>query len=189
MNIKAIKSTLLAAIVTAVLCAGTVSAHQLRSDAKGFACGTTCSVDGPGHFHGCSTGCFCNFFQDGTGFCSRSSQLPQSPGKYSPNIVRKESCMQKTMKTVLFSTMVTAVLGAGTLSARQLRSDTKGFAACKGSCSSTQPCLRAASALSLWNRRLVFARRIQRESSRRQNSWDCFIFPLQACSINKEDEP
>ena len=45
--------------------------------------------------------------------------------------------MHKTMKTVLFSTMVTAVLGAGTLSARQLRADTKGFAACKGSCSST----------------------------------------------------
>jgi len=48
--------------------------------------------------------------------------------------------MHKTMKTVLFSTMVTAVLGAGTLSARQLRADTKGFAACKGSCSSTQHC-------------------------------------------------
>ena len=48
--------------------------------------------------------------------------------------------MHKTMKTVLFSTMVTAVLSAGTLSARQLRADTKGFAACKGSCSSTQPC-------------------------------------------------
>jgi hypothetical protein len=48
--------------------------------------------------------------------------------------------MHKTMKTVLFSTIVTAVLGAGTLSARQLRADTKGFAACKGSCSSTQPC-------------------------------------------------
>jgi hypothetical protein len=48
--------------------------------------------------------------------------------------------MHKTMKTVLFSIMVTAVLSAGTLSARQLRTDTKGFAACKGSCSSTQPC-------------------------------------------------
>jgi hypothetical protein len=36
MNIKAIKSTLLAAIVTAVLCAGTVSARQLRSEPKGF---------------------------------------------------------------------------------------------------------------------------------------------------------
>ena len=48
--------------------------------------------------------------------------------------------MHKTMKTVLFSTMVTAVLSAGTLSARQLRTEAKGFAACKGSCSSTQPC-------------------------------------------------
>jgi len=81
MNAKAIKSTLLAAMVTAVLCVGTLSARQLRGDAEGFACGTTCSADGPGHFHGCSTGCFCNLFPDGTGFCSRSSQSPQSPGK------------------------------------------------------------------------------------------------------------
>jgi hypothetical protein len=81
MNIKAIKSTLLAAIVTAVLCAGTVSARQLRSDAKGFACGTTCGPNGPGHFQGCSTGCFCNLLPDGTGFCSRTFQPPQSPGK------------------------------------------------------------------------------------------------------------
>jgi len=78
---KTIKNTFLATIVTTVLFAGTLSARQLRGNAEGFACGTTCSADGPGHFHGCSTGCFCNLFPDGTGFCSRSSQLPQSPGK------------------------------------------------------------------------------------------------------------
>lgn len=78
---KTIHPFLFATLAMAVLFVGTVSAHQLRSDAKGFACGTTCSADGPGHFHGCSTGCFCNLFPDGTGFCSRSSQLPQSPGK------------------------------------------------------------------------------------------------------------
>ena len=35
--------------------------------------------------------------------------------------------MRKTMKTVLFSTMVMAVLCAGTLSARQLRSRYQGL--------------------------------------------------------------
>jgi hypothetical protein len=79
MNAKAIKSTLLAAMVTAVLCAGTLSARQLRGDAKGFACGTTCSADGPGHFHGCSTGCF----RTGQGFVrgvpSRPSCQENSP--------------------------------------------------------------------------------------------------------------
>ena len=47
--------------------------------------------------------------------------------------------MRKTIKTVLFSTIVTAVLGAGTLSARQLWRDAKGFA-CGGGCDSTHPC-------------------------------------------------
>jgi len=48
--------------------------------------------------------------------------------------------MHKIFRTIFFSTLVMGVLCAGTLSARQLRADTKGFAACKGSCSSTQPC-------------------------------------------------
>jgi hypothetical protein len=47
---------------------------------------------------------------------------------------------KRFVKSALFATMVTAVLFAGTVSARQLRTDTKGFGACKGSCSSTQPC-------------------------------------------------
>ena len=47
--------------------------------------------------------------------------------------------MHKTMKTVLFSTMIAAVLGAGTLSARQLWSDVKGVT-CGGSCGASKPC-------------------------------------------------
>lgn len=81
MTRKAIKNTFLAAIVTAVLCVGTVSARQLRNDAKGFACGTTCSQISPGHFKGCSTNCFCILGSDGTGFCSGNPQLSQKPGK------------------------------------------------------------------------------------------------------------
>ena len=47
--------------------------------------------------------------------------------------------MQK-IKTILLAAMVTAVLCAGTLSARQLRTNTNGFATCGGGCSSTHPC-------------------------------------------------
>ena len=68
MNIKAIKSTLLAAIVTAVLCAGTVSARQLRSDAKGLTtCGGSCGANKP-----CKSGCICAFpLESTTGFARR----------------------------------------------------------------------------------------------------------------------
>jgi hypothetical protein len=48
--------------------------------------------------------------------------------------------MSKTIKNTLLAAIVTAVLFAGTVSARQLRTDSKSFAACKGSCSSVQPC-------------------------------------------------
>ncbi len=67
MNIKAIKSTLLAAIVTAVLCAGTVSAHQLRIGSKALTtCGGSCGVNKP-----CAKGCLCIFpMETGTPFCS-----------------------------------------------------------------------------------------------------------------------
>ncbi|HET9365335.1 MAG TPA: hypothetical protein VFP71_10050 [Candidatus Angelobacter sp.] len=47
--------------------------------------------------------------------------------------------MHKTVKTMLFSTLVMAVLSAGSLSARQLRSEAQGFA-CGGSCSTGHPC-------------------------------------------------
>ena len=46
--------------------------------------------------------------------------------------------MHKTIKTVLFSSLVVAVLSAGTLSARQLRSQPNGFA-CGGSCGVGHP--------------------------------------------------
>lgn len=73
---KTIKNTFLAVIVTAVLCVGTVSARQLRNDAKGFACGTTCSIK-----KGCATNCFCILGSNGTGVCSGNPQLSQKPGK------------------------------------------------------------------------------------------------------------
>jgi hypothetical protein len=64
---KKIKSTFFAALVMGVLCAGTVSARQLRSDAKGFAtCGGSCGVNKP-----CAKGCLCIFpMESGTPFCS-----------------------------------------------------------------------------------------------------------------------
>ncbi len=46
--------------------------------------------------------------------------------------------MSKTVRTMFFSTLVMAVLSAGTLSARQLRSEANGFA-CGGSCGVGQP--------------------------------------------------
>jgi hypothetical protein len=48
--------------------------------------------------------------------------------------------MHKTMKTVLFSTMVTAVLGAGTLSARQLSLNVQDTTCQHHFCSKTQHC-------------------------------------------------
>jgi hypothetical protein len=63
---KAIKNTLLVVIATAVLCAGTVSARQLRSGVQGSTCGGTCGVNNP-----CHTGCLCIFpMETGSPFCS-----------------------------------------------------------------------------------------------------------------------
>jgi hypothetical protein len=74
---KTIKNTFLAAIVTAVLCAGTLSARQLRSDAKSFACGGGCSASKP-----CKTGCICAFpLESTTGFCSTHPTGVQPPAK------------------------------------------------------------------------------------------------------------
>jgi len=66
-NKRIIKNTLLAAIVTIVLCAGTVSARQLSTESRGFAaCKGSCSSVKP-----CSTGCICAFpLESTTGFCS-----------------------------------------------------------------------------------------------------------------------
>lgn len=47
--------------------------------------------------------------------------------------------MHKTVKTMLFSTLVMAVLSAGTVSARQLRSESTSVT-CGGSCGAGHPC-------------------------------------------------
>jgi len=73
-----IKSTLLVAIVTAVLCAGTVSARQLHTDSKGFAaCKGSCSSSLQ-----CSSGCICAFPLESTnGFCSSHPTGVQPPAR------------------------------------------------------------------------------------------------------------
>lgn len=78
MNKKIVKSTFFAAIITAVLCAGTVSARQLRTDSKGFAaCKGSCSSVQP-----CATGCVCAFpLESTTGFCSSHPTGLQVSGK------------------------------------------------------------------------------------------------------------
>ena len=64
---KKIKSTFFAVLVMGVLCAGTVSARQLQSHAKGtLTCGGSCGVNNP-----CKSGCLCIFpMETGTPFCS-----------------------------------------------------------------------------------------------------------------------
>ena len=65
MRKKIMKSAFLATIVMAVLCAGTLSARQLQSEAKSIACGGTCSAT-----HPCAAGCFCSFTTPFTAFCT-----------------------------------------------------------------------------------------------------------------------
>ena len=63
---KIAKTTLYATIVASVLCAGTVSARQLRSEAQQTACGGRCQTK-----LDCSPGCFCSFTTPFTpGFCT-----------------------------------------------------------------------------------------------------------------------
>lgn len=63
---KKINSMFFTALVIGVLCAGTLSARQLRSDAKSFSCGGSCGANKP-----CKTGCICAFpLESTTGFCS-----------------------------------------------------------------------------------------------------------------------
>ncbi len=63
---KKINSMFFTALVIGVLCAGTLSARQLRSDAKSFSCGGGCGANKP-----CKTGCICAFpLESTTGFCS-----------------------------------------------------------------------------------------------------------------------
>ena len=71
---KKIKSMFFTTLVIGVLCAGTVSARQLRSDAKGSAtCGGGCSATKP-----CHTGCLCIVpMETGNPFCS-SHPIPST---------------------------------------------------------------------------------------------------------------
>lgn len=63
---KNLKGTCLALLVTAVLCAGTVSARQLRSGAKNFVCGGSCGFNNP-----CPKGCLCIFpMESNNAFCA-----------------------------------------------------------------------------------------------------------------------
>ena len=72
-----VKSTLFATIVMAVVCAGTVSARQLRNEPKGFACGGSCGANNP-----CRSGCICAFpLESTTGFCSLHPTGVQPPAK------------------------------------------------------------------------------------------------------------
>lgn len=73
---KTIQPLLFWIIVMAVLSAGTVSARQLRSQAKGFTCGGTCSATQP-----CAVaGCVCSFTTPTTAFCTTklAGAAPQS---------------------------------------------------------------------------------------------------------------
>ena len=63
---KKIRTTVLAALTMAVLCAGTVSARQLRTGVQGTTCGGTCSLTKP-----CPTSnCVCSFTTPTTAFCT-----------------------------------------------------------------------------------------------------------------------
>jgi len=71
------KSIFFTAIVSAVLCAGTVSARQLRSRATGFACRGSCTSATQ-----CASGCICAFALEATtGFCSSHPTGVQPPAR------------------------------------------------------------------------------------------------------------
>jgi hypothetical protein len=74
---KALKNMLLAAIATAVLCVGTVSARQLQMKPKLFpACTGTCSATKP-----CNGPCICQIFTGTTGGCVRDPGPVRPPKK------------------------------------------------------------------------------------------------------------
>jgi len=74
---KTIKNTFLAAMATAVLCAGTVSALQLRTPANLLpACKGTCSATKP-----CSGACICQILSGTTGGCVRDPGPLRPPKK------------------------------------------------------------------------------------------------------------
>jgi len=72
-----VKAMLFSILVMAVLSVGTLSARQLRSEAKSFACGGGCDAS-----HPCKTGCICAFpLESTTGFCSTHPTGVQPPAK------------------------------------------------------------------------------------------------------------
>lgn len=75
---KKINSMFFTAMVVGVLCAGTVSARQLRTNAQASAaCGGSCGANKP-----CKTGCICAFpLESTTGFCSTHPTGVQLPAK------------------------------------------------------------------------------------------------------------
>jgi len=74
---KTIKNTFMAAIATAVLCAGTVSARQLRTSANLLpACTGTCSATKP-----CNGACICQIFSGTSGACVRDPGPVRPPKK------------------------------------------------------------------------------------------------------------
>jgi len=74
---RTVKTMLFSILVMAVLSAGTLSARQLRSETKSFACGGGCDAS-----HPCKTGCICAFpLESTTGFCSTHPTGVQPPAK------------------------------------------------------------------------------------------------------------
>ena len=74
---KIARAMFFSTLVMAVLGAGTLSARQLRSEPKGFACGGSCSANKP-----CKSGCICAFpLESTTGFCSTHPTGVQPPAK------------------------------------------------------------------------------------------------------------
>jgi len=78
MSMHVSKNILAAMTIAAVLCAGTVSARQLRNGSQGFAaCRGSCGANAP-----CATGCVCAFpLESTTGFCSSHPTGFQPPAK------------------------------------------------------------------------------------------------------------
>jgi len=74
---KTFKNAFLVAMATAVLCAGTVSARQLRTSANSLpVCKGTCSATRP-----CSGGCICEILSGTTGGCVRDPGPVRPPKK------------------------------------------------------------------------------------------------------------
>ena len=85
LNKKTIKNTVLAAIVTAVLCAGTVSARQLQTKPKLFpGCTGTCSATKP-----CNGPCICQIFSGTSGACVRDPGPVKPPDKTDRTLGRR----------------------------------------------------------------------------------------------------